>query len=156
MMFVVVEPFICICVHVSFDLCWLADSFIKTIAVFILSSLTLLALAIGLFQKVVGIVLDIIAALLHIGVIVYYVLFIIKGAQYVNIMTNNNLIIQIVPPITLGVCAIACFICMFDCCRHVYISKFGSGAKGGSGESSTDYVPLQGSKHIDSDSDDSD
>ena len=109
---------------------------------------------IGLCQKIVGIILYIIGALLHIGVIVYYVLFIIKGTTYASIMPNN-IILQIVPPIALSLATVACIICMFDCCRHVYATKFGGG-KGGSGDSSADYVPLQGSKSIDSDSDDSD
>ncbi|KAG2373106.1 hypothetical protein C9374_012838 [Naegleria lovaniensis] len=127
---------------------------------FIVSSLTLLALIIGLCQKVVGIILDIIAALLHVGVLVYYILFVIKGSQYTVAMAgSSSLILQIVPCVALALCTIACFVCMFDCCRHVYATRFsGSGSKGvsGTGDSSTDYVPLQGSKHIDSDSDDSD
>lgn len=128
--------------------------------VFIVSSLTLLALIIGLCQKVVGIILDIIAAFLHVGVLVYYILFVIKGSQYTVAMAgSSSLILQIVPCVSLALCTIACFVCMFDCCRHVYATRFsGSGSKGvsGTGDSSTDYVPLQGSKHIDSDSDDSD
>ena len=122
--------------------------------VFIVAVLTLLALIIGLCQKVVGIILDIIAALLHIGVIVYYILFIIKGDTYKTVM-DANIVLQIVPPISLCLATVACIVCMFDCCRHVYATKFGGG-KGGSGDSSADYVPLQGSKSIDSDSDDSD
>jgi len=124
-----------------------------TFIVFIAPVLTLLALGIGLCQKVVGIVLDFIACLLHIGIILYYVFFIIRGTIYADIV-NAEIVLQIVPPIALSLCALACLVCMVDCCRHVWVTR--RGGDDHSSESGTSYVPLQGSKHIDSDSDDSD
>ncbi|KAL9644290.1 hypothetical protein ABK040_005751 [Willaertia magna] len=118
---------------------------------FIVSVLTLLSLGIGLCQKVVGFVLYLIITVLHIGGLVFYILFFITGSVY-KTQVEKHLFLKIVPPVALGLATICCIICMLDACRHVFAKKFG----GEKEELTTDYVPLQGSRRIDSDSDDSD
>jgi K+-sensing histidine kinase KdpD len=58
------------------------------------------------------------AALLNIGAMVYYLLFV--ADRYSKTISKAQ---HIVPPVVMGACAVASLILVVDCCRHFIVSR---------------------------------
>jgi hypothetical protein len=95
-----------------------------------------LAIIVALLSTVAGIVLHILAALLNIGAMIYFILF-FKDRAGMNLTDKMYQIV--VPPLAMGLVAVMSLILSIDQCRHAYYNH-----KKKDEEKNTHYTALEG------------
>lgn len=112
---------------------------------FIIPAAGIIAVVVGLFGNIAGIVMHLLVGMMNIGYMTFFIMF-FKSREGMDL--SGKLYQIVVPPISMGLVAIVSFILCIDQCRHAYYSS-----KKKQESHDTHYAALEGGKLLDSDSD---